>query len=110
MSGLGDLSSFVENKQPIVDLSWLNITPGVDYDNIPTDNVAEKIPELVQAWSHLNDRSNQFIPNQMAQRAVGDAQVTVTPQMVEDVVLVAKKAMMLGMKDAELTGDRKSVV
>lgn len=104
MSGLGDLSSFVENKQPIVDLSWLNITPGVDYDNIPTDNVAEKIPELVQAWSHLNDRSNQFIPNQMAQRAVGDAQVTVTPQMVEDVVLVAKKAMMLGMKDAELTG------
>jgi hypothetical protein len=107
MPDLGDLSNFIENKQELVNHDWLNLTPGVDYDNIPTDNVAEKIPELANAWSVDESYPHKRLDYQVPEAAIGDAKAEIPAGLIEDVVMVAKRAMMQGLEGKELSSHIK---
>lgn len=101
-AGMGSLSGLM-NEKPIVDLSWLEIVPG-SYDNIPShNNPHDVIPQLQEAWSLENHATpTSFIPNQVLS---GKAEIQeIGPEKIEPVVMVAKKAMMLGMRGPDVLG------
>ena len=70
--GLGSLSNFMNDKPGVVDLSWLEVVPGENYDNIPsTHNPHDVIPQLVDAWGWENYSSpTGFITKFLVERVI----------------------------------------
>jgi len=100
MSGLGNIGDFMHDQNGLADLSWLEVESGKNYDNIPSGNLAEAIPQLEAAWEHGEGRNTSFIPNQVMDTNIGVKPVS--PELIQEVASVAKKAMMIGHSNAEI--------
>jgi len=84
-----------QDKVSIPDLSWLDLEAG-DYDNIPTPNNVEILPQLRDAWTHTNVRSTELVPNVVA-LSPKQASDEISQEIVSEVVRQAKREMMAGM-------------
>jgi hypothetical protein len=84
-----------QDKVSIPDLSWLDLEAG-DYDNIPTPNNVEILPQLRDAWTHTNVRSTELVPNVIA-LSPKHASDEVSQDVVSEVVRQAKREMMAGL-------------
>lgn len=100
-AGMGDLSGLMHDNAKIVDLSWLDVDPST-YDNIPSHNNPNNvIPQLEAAWNmEMISNPTSFIPNQVLS---GKSEIQeIGPEHVEPVVMVAKRAMMIGLKGDQI--------
>ena len=101
-SGLGSIGAMMHEQPAVVDLSWLDVTPGENYDNIPSQhNPHNVIPQLEAAWGWQNYSSpTGFIPNQVFGGA--DEVKVVGPEEIASVIKVVKTAMMKNIAGDEL--------
>lgn len=98
-----DLGNFMQDNNSVSNLDWLDIKPG-SYDNIPTENQCEIIPQLEKSWGGTKSNPMTIIPNM-----VGPSVPSVGPNMVLDVVSTAKKAMMSGSTGRDLSAKLASL-
>lgn len=92
-----DLGNFMNDNQSISNLDWLDVRPGT-FDNIPTENQREIIPQLEDSWGGRKDTPLTFVPNSPC-----SAGPTVAPDRVMEVITTAKKAMMSGSTGKDLS-------
>lgn len=98
-----DFSNIIEqdkDKVSIPDLDWLSLAKE-GYDNIPTENPVEVIPQLQEAWTHTKENTTHFIPNAVSivEKKASDSEMTAA---VSDLVDYAKKQMMMGLNGKAL--------
>lgn len=98
-----DLGNFMQDNESISNLDWLDIKPG-SYDNIPTENQCEIIPQLEKSWGGLKSNPMTIIPNME-----GLSVPSINPSMVMDVITTAKKAMMSGSTGRDLSSKLASL-
>lgn len=100
-TNLGDLTGFLSDT-PVADLSWLEITPGENYDNIPSENKQQVIPQLEEAWSDESTSSPAYLVPNKVMNSGTNSDKSVKPDDIFDVARVTKKAMMVGMSGKEI--------
>lgn len=99
-----DFSNIIEqdkDKVTVPDLDWLSLSKE-NYDNIPTENPVEVIPQLQDAWSHNQDKNTHFISNSVvviSEKSASQKEVTAA---VNDLIDYAKKQMMMGLSGKNL--------
>jgi len=101
MPGLGNLDSFLTDKERIVDFSWLDIDP-CDYKNIPFDETPEYIavPKLQEAWRHLEDNNINLVPN--SDLNFNYKTPKAPEQDINDLLNYTKRQMMSGKQGSAL--------
>lgn len=99
---LGDISRMLDTEG-VVDLDWLDLTSGENYDNIPSESPREIIPQLQEQWS-TEQYSSPFrlVPNAVVPDGSSGKPKGVSEDNIYDVTRVTKKAMMQGKTGKEL--------
>lgn len=96
---LGDINGIMANQVP--DLDWLAITP--EENPVPVQNNPHSvIPQLEAAWGwdQYRNPTTNLVPNTI----LGGPDIkVVSPEDIEVVTKVTKKAMMQGLKGSELS-------
>lgn len=101
---LGDISRMLDTEG-VVDLDWLDLTSGENYDNIPSESPREVIPQLQEQWG-TEQYSSPFrlVPNAVVPEGSSGKPKGVNEDDIFDVTRVTKKAMMQGKTGNELVG------
>lgn len=110
-SNLGDLSGALGDHEAVADLSWMDIAPG-EADNFPSESPREVIPQLEAQWTaekEAGDSGLSLLPNRGAEvhmsapkdKPVSDAEI-------QDVVRVAKRAMMSGFMGKDIVPELRA--
>jgi hypothetical protein len=93
---MDNMTSHFDSKDSaaqVPDLDWLSLKAG-EYDNIPTENHVEIIPQLQEQWSKKEDRSTTLAPNTSA--AAMPKKEAFSKEDIEGVIKSAKLAAMQG--------------
>jgi len=94
---LGDIARLLDTKD-VVNLDWLNVTPGENYDNIPSESPREVIPQLQAQWNNEQYSSPyRLVPNSAIPSESAGKNKTIGEDDIFEVARVAKKAMMQGL-------------
>lgn len=102
---LGDITR-VMNDTPIQDLSWMQLTPGENYDNIPSDFNHQAIPQLESQWSNEHFENPFYLVPSKANVVMNDENPrSISPEQIVEVVQVAKQAMMNGSSGKEVASE-----
>lgn len=99
---LGDITRII-NDSPIQDLNWLSLTPGENYDNIPSDFNREIIPQLEAQWGSEHYENPFYLVPSKANIVVNEENThTISPEQIVEVVNVTKRDMMNGLSGREV--------
>lgn len=99
------MTSHFDDKDSAVkipDLDWLSLKAG-EYDNIPTPNNVQIIPELQEQWGKKAEKSTTLSPNSSA--AAQPTKVDFSKEDIDGVVKSAKLAAMKGTVGTKLASE-----
>jgi hypothetical protein len=98
------LGNGYEAKVP--DLDWASMDVA-SYDNIPTENKVETIPQLVEQWSNRPERGTRLVG--LVEAPIKKSASEVSKESIDEVVTCAKKEMMKGLRGKELAEKLASI-